>query len=175
MVNGPVDREDSDPPFPGPAARTSDESQDSATVSLHRLTQRKVLEVLIRGYGKKKGVEMLCEAGLLAGVKLVRKALGQGADFRRFAAFLQEDLADQRIGVLRIESFDPDAGNLVMHVIKGIGNDGVPESDKAIFVYDEGFIHGVLAGIQRAYPDKRYAIWTVSPDAPPVQGYTPRI
>jgi hypothetical protein len=105
-------RENSDTHSSETAPETSGKSEDSirteTLVWIHRLTQRKILEALTEEYGEKEVLKLLYETGFATGGKLVCDALCQGADFWRFAMSLQKDLADQRIGIVRVESFDPD-------------------------------------------------------------------
>ena len=130
-------------------------------VLVYRLMQYTMMDVMSREMGEEKANEFFRAAGFLAGTEFARNALDLKQDFSEFAASLQKALADLKVGILRIESFDPDTGNMVICVNERIDCGGIPASDKNFIVYDEGFISGVLDGISRvlkAWPDKRCAI-----------------
>ena len=75
-------------------------------------------------------------------------------EFNTFIANLQKTLEDLKIGVLRIEAFNPDTGNIVLTVEQDLDCSGLPITDENVCIYDEGFIAGIL----ETYTGKKYEV-----------------
>ncbi|MDR3051697.1 MAG: 4-vinyl reductase [Oscillospiraceae bacterium] len=123
-------------------------------VLVYRLMQYTMLDVLTRAYGEDQANEHFREAGFLAGTEFARNALDLSTDFDSFVAGLQKALQDLKIGILRMEAFDPETGNLMLTVGQDLDCSGLPVTNETVCNYDEGFIAGIL----EAYTGKKYAV-----------------
>jgi len=75
-------------------------------------------------------------------------------DFSTFVANLQKKLLEFKIGVLRMEAFDQDSGEIVLTVGQDLDCSGLPVTDDTVCDYDEGFIAGIL----ELYTGKPYKV-----------------
>jgi len=123
-------------------------------VLVYRLMQYTMMDVLSKEYGEDKANEFFRAAGFLAGTEFARNVLDLKADFPQFVASLQKALADLKVGILRMESFDPDTGHIVLTVGEDLDCSGLPVTHENVCVYDEGFIAGIL----EAYTGKKYEV-----------------
>ena len=123
-------------------------------VMVYRLMQYTMLDVLSRAYGSETANERFRQAGHLAGAEFARHALDLETDFSAFAAGLQKALKDLKIGILRMESFAEDTGEIVLTVAEDLDCSGIPVTDETVCYYDEGF----LAGILEVYTGKEYTV-----------------
>jgi len=119
-----------------------------------RLTWRAALHAFDNEFGRKQAVRLSRTAGLRAGNEYARDFMDLNADFRTFALSLQKALADLGIDTLRIESFNPDTGNLVITGEEIVDRDGLSES---VYVYDRSFVDGIL----EVYTGQRCDGWDV--------------
>ncbi len=116
----------------------------NTSVSVYRLMQYTLRDVLITRYGVEAANEVLVEAGKLAGSEFCRNLLDMSLDFSGFVAQLQERLKLLNIGVLRIEKADVDSLDFVMTVSEDLDCSGLPLVEETVCDYDEGFIAGIL-------------------------------
>ena len=123
-------------------------------VLVYRLMQYTMLDVLSKAYGVEKANEHFRQAGFLAGTEFARHTLDLKADFNSFVASLQKSLQDLKIGVLRMEAFNPDTGNIVLTVGQDLDCSGLPITNENVCIYDEGFIAGIL----EVYTGKKYDV-----------------
>jgi len=123
-------------------------------VLVYRLMQFTMLDVLSKELGPDKANEYFRNAGFLAGREFARSLLDLTVDLNIFLAQLTKSLADNRIGILRMEAFDPDTGNFVLTVGQDLDCSGLPVTDETVCHYDEGFIGGIL----NAYTGKIYDV-----------------
>ena len=123
-------------------------------VLLYRLMQYTMLDVLSKAHGLEKANEYFRDAGFLAGSEFARNVLDLKAEFNEFIASLQKELMDLKIGVLRMEAFDPGTGNIVLTVGQDLDCSGLPITHENVCIYDEGFIAGIL----EVYTGKKYAV-----------------
>jgi predicted hydrocarbon binding protein len=123
-------------------------------VMVYRLMQFTMLDVLTKNYGAEQANKLFRDAGHLAGTELSRQILDLNVDLDTFVANLQKALEDLKIGILRMESFDPDTGNLVLTVGQDLDCSGLPITNETVCDYDEGFIAGIL----EAYTGNRYHV-----------------
>ena len=123
-------------------------------VLVYRLMQFTMLDVLSKAHGLEKANEYFRQAGFLAGSEYAKNALDLKADFSAFIANLQKSLLDLKVGVLRMESFDPATGGIVLTVGQDLDCSGLPITDENVCVYDEGFIAGIL----ETYTGKAYDV-----------------
>ncbi|MCL2524274.1 MAG: 4-vinyl reductase [Betaproteobacteria bacterium] len=113
-------------------------------VLVYRLMQYTMLDILTKDFGADKANEYFVRAGHLAGEEFTRNVLDTSVDFDTFLANLQKALQDLRIGILRMEAFDTETGNIVLTVGQDLDCSGLPITNETVCNYDEGFIAGIL-------------------------------
>jgi hypothetical protein len=123
-------------------------------VLVYRLMQYTMLDVLCKAHGLEKANEFFRKAGHLAGIEFTRNALDLTVEFNVFVANLQKTLLDLKIGVLRMEAYEPDTGKIILTVGQDLDCSGLPITNENICIYDEGFIAGIL----EAYTGKKYNV-----------------
>ena len=123
-------------------------------VLVYRLMQFTMLDVLTREFGLDKANDLLRAAGHLAGTEFARNNLDLKVDFNTFVANLQKALHELKVGILRMEAFNMDTGEIVLTVAQDLDCSGLPVSDETVCDYDEGFIAGIL----QVYTGKPYAV-----------------
>ena len=123
-------------------------------VLVYRLMQYTMLDVLSREHGLEQANEYFRKAGFLAGSEFAKNTLDLKMDFNSFVASLQKALHELKIGLLRMESFDPETGNIVLTVGQDLDCSGLPITHENVCVYDEGFIAGIL----EAYTGSKYEV-----------------
>ena len=123
-------------------------------VLVYRLMQFTMLDVLSKAYGLEQANKHFRKAGFLAGFEFAKHTLDLKADFNTFVANLQKALQDLKVGILRMEAFDPETGNIVLTVGQDLDCSGLPITHENVCIYDEGFISGIL----EAYTGKKYDV-----------------
>ncbi len=123
-------------------------------VFVYRLFQFTIKDELAKRYGNDAPIEIFRNAGDLAGREFANKLLDLSLDFNEFIAHLQKTLEDSKIGVLRIEKFDPETGEAILTVSEDLDCSGLPVTGETVCNYDEGFIAGIL----KAYTKKNYVV-----------------
>jgi predicted hydrocarbon binding protein len=113
-------------------------------VLVYRLMQYTMLDVLSEELGAEQANEYFRKAGFLAGKAFGQNVLDSGADFNSFISDLQKKLKDLKIGILRMETFDPENGDIVLTVAQDLDCSGLPITNETVCNYDEGFISGIL-------------------------------
>lgn len=113
-------------------------------VLVYRLMQFTMLDILTREYGLDKANELFRDAGHLAGTEFAKAVFDLTVDLDTFVANLQTALEEYKIGILRMEAFDPETGNLILTVSEDLDCSGLPVFDETVCYYDEGFIAGIL-------------------------------
>jgi len=113
-------------------------------VLVYRLMQFTMLDVLSKEFGNDQANEFFRRAGFLAGSEFAKNQLDLTVDLNTFLSHLTKALADFKIGILRMEAFDAETGNLVLTVGQDLDCSGLPVTDEVVCHYDEGFIAGVL-------------------------------
>ncbi len=126
-------------------------------VLVYRLMQFTMLDVLTKGLGEEEANEYFRRAGLLAGAEFAHNALDLTVEFDAFVAELQRQLRELKIGILRMEAFDSQSGEIVLTVGEDLDCSGLPVTGENVCTYDEGFIAGIL----EAYTGKRYDVHEV--------------
>jgi hypothetical protein len=114
-------------------------------VTVYRLMQFTLRDVLIRRFGVEEGDRVFYEAGEEAGRELYRNVLTKKGSFEDFVGDLQETLKALNIGILRIEAADTERMTFTLTVAEDLDCSGVPLCDERICTYDEGFIQGLLS------------------------------
>ena len=123
-------------------------------VLVYRLMQYTMLDVLSKAHGLEQANEYFRQAGFMAGSEFARHSLDLTADFSVFVASLQKALEEMKIGILRMEAFDPETGRIVLTVGQDLDCSGLPITNENVCNYDEGFISGIL----ETYTGKRYDV-----------------
>jgi len=123
-------------------------------VLVYRLMQYTMLDVLSKAHGLEQANEYFRQAGFLAGMEFAKNTLDLNADFNTFVANLQNALQELKVGILRMEAFDADTGNIVLTVGQDLDCSGLPITNENVCIYDEGFIGGIL----EAYTGKKYDV-----------------
>ncbi|MCL2874349.1 MAG: 4-vinyl reductase [Defluviitaleaceae bacterium] len=113
-------------------------------VLVYRLMQFTMLDVLSRSVGLDQANEYFRKAGFLAGSEFAKRTLDLKVDFDIFIADLQRVLEQFKIGILRMEFFNPETGEIVVTVGEDLDCSGLPITHDNVCIYDEGFIAGVL-------------------------------
>nr|WP_092072340.1 4-vinyl reductase [Dendrosporobacter quercicolus]NSL48578.1 4-vinyl reductase [Dendrosporobacter quercicolus DSM 1736]SDM40410.1 hypothetical protein SAMN04488502_104156 [Dendrosporobacter quercicolus] len=116
------------------------------STEVYRLMQYCFRDVLEVNFGTEKCDQLFFEAGLLAGRQFYQNVIKEAANFNDFIKRLQEILVEKKIGILRVESADPDKGKFILSVFEDLDCSGLPELDFVLCVYDEGFIAGLFEG-----------------------------
>jgi predicted hydrocarbon binding protein len=123
-------------------------------VAVYRLMQYTMLDILTRAHGMEQANEYFRQAGFLAGSEFAKNVLELNVDFNSFTAGLQKALQELKIGILRMEDFDKDTGNIVLTVGQDLDCSGLPITNETVCNYDEGFIAGIL----EAYTGTKYDV-----------------
>ena len=123
-------------------------------VLVYRLMQYTMLDILSKAHGEEQANVYFRQAGFLAGMEFAKNTLDLKADFNLFLANLQNALQTMKIGILRMEDFDPETGNIVLTVAQDLDCSGLPVTNENVCTYDEGFIAGIL----EAYTGKKYDV-----------------
>ena len=123
-------------------------------VLVYRLMQFTLLDILTRDFGRDKADSYMREAGRLAGTEFTRNVMDLQVDLGTFIANLQKTLEDLKIGILRIESADEKAEDIVLTVAEDLDCSGLPITGETVCSYDEGFIAGIL----NTYTGKQYLV-----------------
>lgn len=116
----------------------------SMDVSVYRLMQFTLRDVIIQEFDVATAERIYFRAGELAGRELFKAAITQRSDFNAFVKELQELLVNLKIGVLRIEEADFNKMEFTLTVAEDLDCSGLPVSGETICTYDEGFISGLL-------------------------------
>ena len=114
-------------------------------VSVYRLMQFTLRDVLIKNYDAETADRIFYEAGRHAGKEFCKELITRQDNFNEFVVELQNLLKTLKIGILRIEEADLDKMAFTLTVAEDLDCSGLPASDETICTYDEGFISGLLA------------------------------
>jgi predicted hydrocarbon binding protein len=121
-------------------------------VSVYRLMQFTLRDVLIKQFDVETADKIFYEAGRHAGQEFCKKMIAQRDDFNEFVVELQELLKKLKIGILRVEKSDLEKMNFILTIAEDLDCSGLPVSDETICKYDEGFISGLFS----EYTGKRF-------------------
>ena len=123
-------------------------------VVVYRLMQYTLLDVLSEEFGLEKANKFFSNAGYLAGVEFAKNVLNLELEFNGFISHLQEVLKLLKIGILRMEAFNEESGEITLTVGEDLDCSGLPVTNENVCIYDEGF----LAGILEMYTGRRYIV-----------------
>jgi len=113
-------------------------------LAVYRLMQFSFRDVLERELGTAKTDEIFYRAGYLAGMHFYTQLIGPCADFNTFVKKLQEILREMKIGIMRVEMADIEAGHFTITISEDLDCSGLPELNYEVCTYDEGFIAALL-------------------------------
>jgi predicted hydrocarbon binding protein len=114
-------------------------------VSVYRLMQFTLRDVLIKEFDAETADRIFYEAGKHAGKEFCKELITRKDNFNEFVVELQQLLKELRIGILRIEQADLDKLSFTLTVAEDLDCSGLPASDETICTYDEGFLSGLLS------------------------------
>ncbi len=123
-------------------------------VYVYRLFQFTIKDEIARRYGNDITIDIFRKAGHLAGTEFSAHMLDLTLEFNEFIAHLQQVLEASKIGILRIEEFDPATGKAMLTVGEDLDCSGLPVTGETVCNYDEGFIAGILC----AYTKSNYVV-----------------
>jgi len=113
-------------------------------LSIYRLMQYTIRDVLIKEVGVEKADKIFYDAGDLSGREFYRNMIRKKENLNEFIDELQMLLKNLKIGILRVESADFEKMELVLTIAEDLDCSGLPVSHEEICTYDEGFIRGLL-------------------------------
>jgi hypothetical protein len=113
-------------------------------VSVYRLMQFTLRDVLIQEYGVAAADRLFYQAGELAGRELFKAAITQKTEFSAFIRELEALLAELKVGILRVEKSDLEKMEFTLTVAEDLDCSGLPVCDETVCTYDEGFISGLF-------------------------------
>ena len=113
-------------------------------VSVYRLMQFTLRDVIIQEFGVEAADRLFYRAGELAGRELFRSVITQKSDFPAFIQELKDLLLNLKIGILRIEKSDLENMEFTLTVSEDLDCSGLPVCEETVCTYDEGFISGLL-------------------------------
>jgi uncharacterized protein len=114
-------------------------------VSVYRLMQFTLRDVLIREFGAQKADKIFYDAGEIAGRHFYERLITKRDNFNEFLGELQDVLKTLSIGILRVENADLENSTFTITVAEDLDCSGLPVCDEEICTYDEGFISGLLS------------------------------
>jgi predicted hydrocarbon binding protein len=114
-------------------------------VSVYRLMQFTLRDVLIKDFGVEKADRIFYRAGETAGRHFYENLITKRGSFGEFIAELQEVLKQRKIGILRVEKGDVENLTFTLTIAEDLDCSGLPVCDEQICTYDEGFISGLLS------------------------------
>ncbi len=113
-------------------------------VSVYRLMQFTLRDVMIKEIGVEAADRIFFEAGRTAGRHFYENLITKKDNFNDFVADLQNVLRELRIGILRVEKADMANSTFTLTVAEDLDCSGLPVCNETICTYDEGFISGLL-------------------------------
>ena len=114
-------------------------------VSVYRLMQFTLRDVLIKELGPEAADRIFYEAGVTAGTHFYERMITKKDDFNEFLGELQSALKDLAIGILRVEKADLENLTFTITIAEDLDCSGLPVCDEEICTYDEGFIDGLFS------------------------------
>ncbi|MEN8198947.1 MAG: V4R domain-containing protein [Thermodesulfobacteriota bacterium] len=113
-------------------------------VSVYRLMQFTLRDVLIKEFNVKTADGIFYQAGKFAGKTFCQEFIDKENNLNDFIAQLKDLLVKLKIGVLRVEKADLEQMLFTLTVAEDLDCSGLPVTDEQVCTYDEGFISGIL-------------------------------
>ena len=114
-------------------------------VSVYRLMQFTLRDVLIKEFDSESADRIFYEAGKHAGKEFCKELITQKNDFNEFVVELQKLFKKLKMNILRIEAADLVKMTFTLTLAEDLDCSGLPASDETICTYDEGFISGLFS------------------------------
>ncbi len=132
----------------------------STEVAVYRLMQFTLRDVMIQRLGVEGANRVLYEAGQLAGREFCKALVTSTDGLRGVMQEVETLLRELKIGILRIERFDEEKGEITVTVAEDLDCSGMMVCDENICTYDEGFFSGLLSQYTgRAYQATEVDCW----------------
>lgn len=135
------------------AAGSRENLGEQLPVAVYRMLEYSLKEELRAVYGREQQIALFRGAGRRAGAYFAKTYLDLTLELDAFVGQLQQKLVEMKIGVLRIESIDPDTGTIHLTVSEDADCSGLPILGETVCNYDEGFLSGMLS----TYTGKTYS------------------
>ena len=119
---------------------------DTMDVSIYRLMQFTLRDVLIKNYDPETADRIFYEAGRHAGKEFFKELITQKDDFNKFVIELQDLFKKLKMNILRIEEADLEKLAFTLTLAEDLDCSGLPASDETVCTYDEGFLNGLFSG-----------------------------
>ncbi len=113
-------------------------------VAVYRLMQFTMRDVMIQKYGVEAADSLLFDAGELAGKEFCKALVTPTDDINDFVKQVQGLLKDMKIGIVRVEQFDPETMKIILTVAEDLDCSGLMLCEETVCTYDEGFLSGLL-------------------------------
>ena len=113
-------------------------------VSVYRLMQFTLRDVIIQEFDPETADRLFYKAGELAGREFFKTVITQKTNPGAFIQELEDVLSKLKIGILRVEESDLENMRLTLTVAEDLDCSGLPVCDETVCTYDEGFISGLL-------------------------------
>ncbi len=113
-------------------------------VSVYRLLQYTMKDVLELECGQDKAKELFLKAGLLAGREFCKNMLDKTASFSIFIKQLQILLSELKIGILQVEMMDVKEHSFVLTLTEDLDSAGIPAAGEPLYDYAIGLIAGIF-------------------------------
>ncbi len=113
-------------------------------VIVYRLLQQSLMDVLVRNVGTIKSDHYFIESGRLAGYEFAMHELTLEQTFEDFIKQLADTVFKLKIGILTLESYNADTGELSISIANDLDCSGISAQNQAICKFDEGFLAGLL-------------------------------
>lgn len=123
-------------------------------VSMYRLMQYTLRDILIRECGVEKADQIFFEAGKKAGQEYCDNVLSDKNDLNSFFAEIQRTMKELGISIFRVESADLERNAFVVTMAEDLDCSGIPVCSEEVCTYDEGFI----AGLWLAFSGKEFHV-----------------
>ena len=118
---------------------------DTMDVSVYRLMQFTLRDVLIKNFDSETADRIFYEAGKHAGKEFFRELITEKDDFNAFIVELQELFKKLKMSILRIEKADFEKLAFTLTLAEDLDCSGLPAGDETVCTYDEGFLSGLLS------------------------------
>ena len=135
-------------------AQERDNLGDQIPVTVYRLMEYAIREVLEERFGKEAQESVFREGGFRAGEYFAKNFLDITLSVNEFLAQLGRELEILKIGVLHIEELNQETGRFMMTVAEDADCSGLPVLGETVCNYDEGFFFFFLT----TYTGKAYKV-----------------
>lgn len=129
-------------------------------VEVYRLLLFSLRDVLERRLGPEKTSEFLFEAGSIAGWEFAEHMLSDVTVFSHFITRLQSVCREMGIGLVEVEQAETGRQDYYVTVTEDLDCSGVPDINRTICQFDEGFISALLEyATEQKYTVREVECW----------------